>query len=149
MTQRDNEPQRGRALTVFVVDDSSLVRERLVRMITGLDNVTVVGHADTAAGAIWRIVDQKPDVVTLDLRLSASSGFEVLRAIGRLSQKPRVAVVTNYADAQTRRQCLELGADFFFDKSHELAGLQDALERLALAARGNPLASDVMEEDGR
>ena len=43
------------AKNVFVVDDSPVVRHRLVEMISELPGVSVVGHADIAFEAINEI----------------------------------------------------------------------------------------------
>lgn len=122
-------------LLVVVVEDSTIVRERLIRLLTAVDNVKVVAEAATAEVAIQKIAELQPHLVTLDLRLEGGTGFDVLRALERMDRKPCVAVLTNYGDAQSRRECLALGADFFFDKSLELGDLKTVLTHLAASAR--------------
>ena len=54
-------------LRVFVVDDSAVIRERLLKMLNAMPAVTVLGYATTAADAIEDILSAPPDVVILDL----------------------------------------------------------------------------------
>lgn len=56
-------------LKVFVSDDSTTVRERLVTMALDLPDVDVVGQAQDAPGTLKAIRQTRPDVVILDIRM--------------------------------------------------------------------------------
>jgi two-component system OmpR family response regulator len=120
---------------VLVVDASTSVRERLVRLLGDLDGVSVVGEAAGAAEAIALAGALQPNFITLDLDLYDGSAFAVLRSVLASPVPPVVAVVTNYAGEPVRRQCLTAGAKHFFDKSLEFEVLADTVARLA-AGRG-------------
>jgi len=115
---------------VFVVEDSELIRERLVSMLAGLSGVQVVGHADNAADAIAGILAGKPDVVVLDVKLKASSGIEVLQTIKHRMPATAVIMLTNYATKEYRRKCLEAGAEYFLDKTNEFEQLRPIIAQL-------------------
>ncbi len=115
---------------VFVVEDSALIRERLLSMLGGMSGVEVVGSSETASDAIARILAARPDVVVLDVKLKASSGIEVLRAIKRRMAAVAVIMLTNYATEEFRRKCLEVGAEYFLDKTNEFERLCPLLEQL-------------------
>ena len=66
--------------SVYVVDDSELIRRRVVSMLAAMNNVSVVGEASGAQEAIEGILDCRPDFVLLDLDLGTSSGMDVLQA---------------------------------------------------------------------
>lgn len=116
-------------MRVFVVEDSQSLRERLIKMITAISGVQVVGYAPEAKGAIEQINSIKPDVVLLDIRLTESSGYQVLKSIDK-NEKPIVIVLTNYAFPQYRQKFLEAGADYFFDKSTEFDRVMSVLKDL-------------------
>ena len=122
-------------LKVMVVEDSTIVRERLIRLLSTVPNLQIVGEAVGANEAIRKIAELDPDFLTLDLRLEQGTGIDVLRALASAKSRPCVAVLTNYGDQQSRRECLTLGADFFFDKSLELTDLKTLLTRLAVSAK--------------
>ena len=125
------DPQRKtRTARVFVVEDSELIRERLLSMLTGMSSVEVVGHAETAADAIAGILAARPDVVVLDIKLKAGSGIEVLRTIKRRFAKPAVIMLTNYATEVYRSKCLEAGAEYFLDKTNEFEQLRPIIDEL-------------------
>jgi DNA-binding NarL/FixJ family response regulator len=116
---------------VFLVDDSSLVRERLAQMVTGLPQLRLVGEAGDVPAAITGILAAKPDLVLLDLSLEDGSGFDVLKALH--GREPGIAfyMLSNFASEPYRRHAARLGAKDFFDKSSDM-------ERLRAALKGEP-----------
>ena len=119
-------PARGKR--VLVVDDSTVIRERLSGILNELEGITIVGEAEDGRAAVTMVEDLRPDVVILDIRMSGGSGMEALEQIKSLDPAPVVAILTNYPYSQYRDRCAALGADFFFDKSTEFVRIGEALE---------------------
>jgi len=119
-------------LRVFLVEDSPAIRERLTETISSLEDVEVIGHAETEADAIAALRTVTCDAVVLDLQLRQGHGFNVLKALRSAPTTPRliVLVLTNYATPQYRGRSMEIGADYFFDKSREYDRLCEVLEEL-------------------
>jgi len=118
---------------VFIVDDSPVVRDRLVTMISELPNVEVVGQADIAFEAINSIRQLRPSVVVLDISMPGGSGMYVLETIKKEHPGPLVIMLTNFAHEQYRQKCLQLGADYFFDKSTEFERVTEVLRQIPSA----------------
>ena len=125
--------------SVLVVDDSALVRRRLVLLLEELEGDVVVGEATDTAEALEALRWTRPDVVILDLNLPGGSGFDVLRDIRKQPEPPLVMVFTSHGEEPYRRRSLEEGADFFFDKGKDLAQLL-AVVRSCLEARGRAVS---------
>jgi DNA-binding NarL/FixJ family response regulator len=117
-------------LKVLVVDDSAIVRERLISMLSELADVEVVGQAQDAHEAIEAISKLKPDVVILDIRMRRGSGIEVLETIKKDTPSTTVIMLTNYPYPQYRKKCMDAGANFFFDKSTEFEKIAEVLGQL-------------------
>ena len=105
------------SVTVFVVEDSPAIRERIVEILSHVDAATLVGEAETARDAIAGIRDHAPDLVLLDLHLREGSGLDVLRATTNGSRAPTFVVLTNDPSDLQRATCLSAGATHFLDKS--------------------------------
>ena len=118
---------------VFIADDSHIVRERLVALLSDLPGVDVVGEAETAFEAIQSIRRLKPAVVILDISMPGGSGIQVLEAIRKERPVPLIIMLTNFTDEPYRRCCFKLGADYFFDKSNEFEKVKDVLENIIAA----------------
>ena len=130
-------------MNVFVVEDSSLLRERLVRTLTGIADVQVSGFADTAAEAIQQIQTLRPDAIILDIRLRQGTGFQVLEACKVHGRPPLVIVLTNFAYPQYRKKYIDAGADFFFDKSNEFGKVVEVLTEQLKKEKAKKPASEA------
>jgi DNA-binding NarL/FixJ family response regulator len=123
---------------VFIVDDSPVVRDRLITMISELPNVEVVGQADIAFEAIHSIRQLRPSVVVLDISMPGGSGMHVLETIKKDRPEPLVIMLTNFAQDHYRQKCLQLGADYFFDKSTEFERVTEVLRNLPASDSAPP-----------
>ena len=117
-------------MKVFIVDDSVILRDRLKSMLSELREVEITGEAENAQEAVKEIRKIKPDVVILDIRMPRGNGIEVLKSIKCETPAPIVIMLTNYPYPQYRTKCIELGADYFFDKSAEFDSIMEVLEQL-------------------
>jgi DNA-binding NarL/FixJ family response regulator len=118
-------------LKVYVVDDSELVRERLIDMVSEIEGIEVVGGAGDLRGAEASIRQLRPDAVILDIRLPGGSGITLLRHMKRERPAATVIVLTNYPYPQYREECLDAGADYFLYKATEFDKVGEILNRMA------------------
>ncbi len=117
-------------MKVFIVDDSALVRERIIDMISENPGIEITGQAKNAQEGINSILKLKPDVVILDIRMPGGNGIEVLKNIKKNSSAPTIIILTNYPYPQYRKKCMEAGADYFFDKSSEFNKIVEVIKKL-------------------
>jgi DNA-binding NarL/FixJ family response regulator len=121
-------------MRVLIVDDSDLLVERLLERVTRVSGVEVVGRSRNAAEAYSAIRRLQPDVVILDLCMPGGSGIGVLKDIKRNQLGSIVIVLTAYQEPQYRKECLEMGAKFFLDKSTQLGDIPEVLRSLLVDA---------------
>ncbi len=116
---------------VFLVEDSPLVLKRLIELLGGLPNTSIVGHAARADEAIRAILAAHPDIVIMDLKLAQGTGFDVLIEVQ--SKAPGIAfyMLSNFAQGAYRRQAERLGACGFFDKSSDFEQVRDVVAKRA------------------
>lgn len=118
-------------LNVFLVEDSAPVRERVIAMLGAIAGVSVVGFAAGADEATRAILELRPPVVLLDLKLAQGSGFDVLRGVRPLAPAIDFYLLSNFATPAYRRTAEELGARGVYDKSQEFRQLLDLLAERA------------------
>ncbi len=120
------------SLKTFLVEDSPLIRESLIAMLEDLAHVEVVGTAEDEWSAVQWLTDpaNHADLVIVDIFLKVGSGLGVLRNAGVANRKSNTVVLTNYATADMKIKCLELGADQVFDKSNDIDALISYCSRL-------------------
>lgn len=123
------ETQRIR---VLVVDDSTVVR-RIVAKVLGDDpRIEVVGTAVNGKVALEKVDALKPDVVTLDLEMPVMGGLEALAELRRRSPELPVIVFSaaDEAGAVGALTALQAGASDYTTKPSQLARIADAVEAL-------------------
>jgi DNA-binding NarL/FixJ family response regulator len=121
------------SLSTYIVEDSQVIRDGLIATLEELTPVKVIGTAEDEATAIRWLAqnDGAVDLVIVDIFLKHGSGLGILRAAQRKGGHHSVVVLSNYATADIRRKCLDLGADYVFDKSTEIDALIAHCDSLA------------------
>lgn len=104
-----------RLIRVVVVDDSAYNRRSISKMLQEIPGVEVVGYAANGEEGIRRIMDLKPDLVTLDLEMPKMDGFTLLRIIMGSCPTPVIVVSCQSGDEKVFK-ALELGAVDFVPK---------------------------------
>ena len=66
-------------ISVFLVDDQTLVRQGIRSLLALAEGIEVVAEAADGRQAVERIPEIKPDVVLMDMRMPAMSGLEHMR----------------------------------------------------------------------
>lgn len=119
--------------TVFIVDDSNAIRERLLSLVRDVPGVTIAGETGDPLLALQAIHDRCPDVVIVDIRMPRMSGIQMLDAIRKGACAPMTIILTHNASEPYRRRCLEAGADIFLDKATEFEKISEILKDAAQA----------------
>lgn len=122
------------SLRCFLVEDSAVIRQNLIATLEELLSVQIVGTAEDERSAVdW--LQSHPadtcDLMIIDIFLRKGTGLEVLRQARALHPEARLVVLTNFATADMRKRCAQLGADRVFDKSAELEELLAYCEGLS------------------
>jgi CheY-like chemotaxis protein len=118
-------------LAVLIVDDSTLIRQRVRSMISQLDCVDNIVEAGSVPEALEYLRTFRPDVAVLDLRLGFGNGLDVLRVIKLDLPACTNIILSNMPVTDIREVCLESGADFCFNKALEF---ERVLQVIASAA---------------
>lgn len=115
---------------VLVIDDSAFNRRAIVKMLESLPNVEVIGYACDGEEGLRKVIDLKPDLVTLDLQMPRMDGFTLLRIVMQNQPTP-IIVVSSVSGDENVFKALELGAVEFVSKP---------------TARVSPSLMDIREE---
>ncbi len=114
-----------------MVDESLIVRERLMEIVSELEDIEIVGQEETLIQAQEVIKNVKPNAIILDLCLPDERCMELLKGIKKTDPNCRVIIFTSHTFPQYREKCLAAGVDFFFDKSTEFQKIPETLSQWA------------------
>ncbi|MFP4226279.1 MAG: response regulator transcription factor [Desulfobacterales bacterium] len=117
-------------MKILIADDSGIIRDRVKAAIHGISAEDQIHEASTIEDTLNWLDAVSPEVVILDLRMPDGSGMAVLKTVKAYPDPPVVIVFTSYPYPQYRRKCMDLGADYFFDKSENIEKLTDVIARI-------------------
>jgi len=117
-------------MKVFIANDSAILCDRIMEMLSEIPGIQVIGQASTSQHAIDSIRKLKPDTVILDIRMKKESGIKILKEIKKEYPSIILIIFTSYPRSQYYKKCIDLGANYFFDKSTEFDKLKETLEDL-------------------
>lgn len=114
-------------LKTYIVEDNPTIRENLIDTLEELASINAVGSAETEnEGKAWLAENRDEwDLAIVDLFLKQGSGLGVLASCRDRPSRQKVVVLSNYATADIRQRCAQLGVDAVFDKSNEIDALVD------------------------
>ncbi|RZI40251.1 sigma-54-dependent Fis family transcriptional regulator [Herbaspirillum sp. HC18] len=123
---------------VLIVDDDVNTREALAE-ITGAEGFTTA-VAGSIKEAQAQIVQQRPDVVLIDLKLPDGSGMDLFNDIESRATT-EIVLITGHASVETAVEALRLGAADYLTKPINFRRLKALLSRV-------PRTVDLKEEIG-
>lgn len=99
-----------RKARILVVDDHPIVRQGLADLLDSQDDFFCCASAGDLAKAQEVVVEQKPDMVLLDLRLGQADGLESIKALKSRFETLRIVVISQFDEAVYAERVLRAGA---------------------------------------
>ena len=120
---------------LLIIDDHADYVSRVVELISSDPDLMYISTANDYAGAVQALTHTNPHIVILDLNLPDKSGIDVLRFIRERKIKARVIMITNHATPVYKKLCIELGANYFLDKSNDFDMIPSVIETICTQIR--------------
>lgn len=130
-------------IRVVIVDDHTLVREGLCRLLGGEQDIDVVGQTGSGREAVTLCKKLRPDVVVLDYGLPDMDGLETTVSIKQLEIPTRILILTMYANEEYAIRLIRAGASGFVVKGAPPDELLAAVRKLSTG--GTYVSPAVME----
>jgi DNA-binding NarL/FixJ family response regulator len=123
----------GTSIRVVIVDDHAMIRAGLQQLLTGTDDIVVVGQAGDGEEAIEVVQSVRPDVVLMDLQMPGVDGVTAIRRLKALDVDVDVLVLTSFNDGERIVGALDAGAVGYLLKD---ADPDDVLRGIRAVSRG-------------
>jgi DNA-binding NarL/FixJ family response regulator len=115
---------------LLIADDHPAFRRGLELMLADVDDVEIVGAAETGLRAVELAEQLSPDVILMDLRMPDLDGIEATRRLSRSTPAAAVVVLTMFEDDDSVFSAMRAGARGYLLKGAE----QDEIARAISAA---------------
>jgi DNA-binding NarL/FixJ family response regulator len=137
-----NEPIR-----ILLVEDHTIVRQGLARLLEEQANIKVIGEATNGQTAIDQAIALQPDIVIMDIAMPRLNGIEAAKKIRKQLPKTRILILSMYSHEHYIHELLETGVSGYLLK--DSSGC-DIIEAIRSAMRNeivlSPTISKVLED---
>jgi DNA-binding NarL/FixJ family response regulator len=128
-------------INVAIVEDEDEVREGLALLINGSEGFRCVLTYARAESALPGILENRPDVVLMDINLPGMSGIECMRKLKVRQPDLPIMMLTVYDDDEKIFESLTSGASGYLLKTTRPIKLLEAIQELH--GGGSPMSSRI------
>lgn len=125
--------------TIVLVDDEELFRTRLAKAFS--QRGFTVFTAGSFEEAMRVIVEQRPNLGVIDLKMPGKSGLELIAAAREINPAMQLVVLTGYGSIATATEAVRLGALYYLPKPADVDDILGAF------ARNPELALEVDQDE--
>ena len=118
-------------IRVCLADDQALFRSGMRALLALFDGIAVVAEAEEGEAAIAKVLETRPDVLLLDVRMPRMNGVEVVSALASKSALPPTLLLTTFEDDAALIGGIRAGARGFLLKGTTPEILVDAIRTVA------------------
>lgn len=118
-------------LKLMLVDDHSVVREGIKRLIDGQPDLEIVGEVDDGVQAVEQANVLQPDLVLMDVSMPHLNGIEATRLLKTTTPRLHILVLTVHEDHGYVREFLRAGASGYLLKRASTEELLRAIRAVA------------------
>ena len=134
-------------IRVLIAEDHAMVRQGLVALLAGSDEVEVVGAAADGVEAVERYSTLLPDVTLMDLQMPRMGGVEAIERIRRQQPGARIIVLTTFDGDEDIYRAMQAGAKAYLLKGMELEELLSTIQTVhAGRARVPPAIAEKLAQ---
>jgi DNA-binding NarL/FixJ family response regulator len=130
-------------IRVLIIEDQTLVREGLEKLLDLANDIAVVDRAVDGEEGLEKLRQSSPDVVLLDVRMPKMTGIEFLQSLQEAGDATPTILLTTFDDDVALLNGIRLGARGYLLKDVSLAKLTEAIR---LVAGGGTMISPVVTE---
>jgi len=128
-------------MRIVIVEDNTMLRENLVLLIGGEPDIEVCSHFGTAEEALPVLLQDKPDILLVDLGLPGLSGIDLIRRIKARHRDLDIMVYTAFDARDTVFSALKAGATGYILKGATPRELIESIHNLAKG--GAPMSPKI------
>lgn len=117
----------SKKLTVLLVDDHPLLRERVGELVRAEFGAEVAGEADGCAKTLELARTLRPNLILLDLVLNDGHGLDIIEELRRITPQTVILVLSMHDESLMAERCLLAGAHGYVSKKSPTEILIEAI----------------------
>lgn len=113
---------------LLIIDDRESVRQALEARLSKAPEIELIGSTGSSEQGVHMALEQEPDVVLLEIKMSDGQGLEACRQIAEHHVGISVIILTSYIDEAERQAAFEAGASRYVLKDIDSERLIKAIQ---------------------
>lgn len=114
-------------MKTLIIDDEPLARNELRYLLEQCEEITDIKEAETIEEAFAEMLNNKPDLLFLDIHLSDESGLSLAERLQSIEEPPMIIFATAYDEHAVR--AFELNATDYILKPFDLDRIKKAVKK--------------------
>jgi len=119
--------EKPTGIRLMIVDDHKVMRQGLIRLVSGQPDILVAGEAQSGQEAIAMALRIRPDAIVMDISMPGMDGIEATRRIKSELPEVRVIGLSMFEDEYIARAMRQAGAEVLVSKTASMAELLKAI----------------------
>ena len=117
-------------ISIILVDNHTIIRDGLRRLLEEESDIKVVGEADNGRQAVKIVLEKKPDIVIMDIAMQEMNGIEATRQIKKENPNIKIIALSMHSERQIVVGFLKAGASGYLLKDAESTELVEAIRKV-------------------
>jgi len=130
-------------IKVIIVDDHTLLRKGLVKILTEEQDIKVIGDANGYHELLEYLTREEPDVILMDISMEGKNGMEILKELKKSYPKVRVIMLSMHPEDRFSVRAIKAGASGYITKEAPTGQLVSAIRKVN--SGGKYITPDVAE----
>ena len=114
-------------MKILIADDHAVVREGLKQILSQIDEIASITEAENGINVIDLALNQKFDLILLDISMPGKSGFEILNYLKQIKPELPILIISVHPENQYAKRVLKAGAAGYISKFASPEELKQAI----------------------
>lgn len=128
-------------ITVVIIEDDETIRNGFTYLINATENYKVLNSYSNVEDALVNLVNDKPQVILLDIELPGIKGIDAIPKIKSILPKTYILMLTVYENEDNVFNALTKGASGYLTKSDNTEKIMDAIQEVVDG--GAPMSMNI------
>jgi DNA-binding NarL/FixJ family response regulator len=117
-------------IKILIVDDHSIIREGLKRILNDFLDMTVIDEASTGKEVLEKARKKEFDIVILDISLPDRSGLDILKQLKKINPQLSILILSIHPEERYAIRALKAGASGYLTKDKATDELIKAIQKI-------------------
>lgn len=131
-------------LKIYLVDDHQMLIDGLKALLSGEENISIVGENTNPKTALREIKEYRPDIVLTDINMPEMDGIELTKEVKKLNPEIKLIALSMFGERGTISDMIKAGVNAYILKN---TGKQELLKAIDKVSNGGSFFSDEVSEE--